>query len=283
MKEYLVISRSTEDKKLADRLRKDLREKQISVWVDADTSMGNPRHAAGFAEAIKQAKAVIFIAGRNSVDSTMVKMELAAAARSGVPIIVVAIDDAGMSFVSSQTKDSRKIDFRGDYSKSMEFLQAGLAHHFEHLRPSASNVIEAKNYIFLSYTADDTPYMEQVKEFLSKNNYTYWEYQESSRDYHTDLNLELEDVLRNATAMLSILSPEWKKSKWAMKEFSFAQEIGIPVVLLRFQDMGPTLATAGIPYIDFVGDKSKGFIALEKELRLKGLGKERVGEVPSQI
>ena len=70
---------------------------------------------------------------------------------------------------------------------------------------------------------------------------------------------------------VSVLSPAWKKSKWTLKEYSFAEEIGVPVFLLKAKIMGPALAIAGIPFIDFVEDEHKGFQKLDRELTRKGL------------
>ena len=70
---------------------------------------------------------------------------------------------------------------------------------------------------------------------------------------------------------MSVLSPSWKQSQWAVKEFLFSDEVGTPVFLVRAKDMGPTLVIAGIPYIDFVNDRETGFRKLERELERKGL------------
>jgi hypothetical protein len=35
--------------------------------------------------------------------------------------------------------------------------------------------------------------------------------------------------------------------------------------------MRPSLAVAGIPYIDFVSDADQGFVKLDRELKRKGL------------
>lgn len=83
--------------------------------------------------------------------------------------------------------------------------------------------------------------------------------------------LELESIIREASATLSILSPDWKRSKWTPKEYMFSEEVGTPVFLLMARQMGPTLVTAGIPYIDFTKDEQRGFDKLDRELRRKGL------------
>lgn len=78
-------------------------------------------------------------------------------------------------------------------------------------------------------------------------------------------------MIQEAAATLSILSPSWKRSEWAVKEYMFSSEVGTPVFLLRAKKIGPTLVIAGVPYIDFVQDRVSGFKKLDRELNRKGL------------
>ena len=110
-----------------------------------------------------------------------------------------------------------------------------------------------------------------LKGFLKEHGYAYWDYEESDRDYNSQLFLELEGVIIEASATLSILSEAWKHSEWAVKEFFFSQEVETPVFLLKAKELGPTLAIAGMTYIDFTKDSVFGFRKLDKELKRKKL------------
>ena len=77
-------------------------------------------------------------------------------------------------------------------------------------------------------------------------------------------------VIKEAAATLSVLSEAWKRSQWALKEYFFSEETGTPVFLLKAKTLGPTLAIAGMPYIDFTSD-DRGFEKLHRELRRKRL------------
>ena len=138
-------------------------------------------------------------------------------------------------------------------------------------RPVKPEKPKSKGYIFISYAEEDTEFVTALRQFLKERGYGYWDYQDSDRDYHTQLALELEDVIQNASATLSVLSPDWKRSTWAAKEYLFSEQVGTPVFLLMAREMGATLVTAGVPYIDFVHNSEKGFEKLDKELRRKGL------------
>ena len=79
--------------------------------------------------------------------------------------------------------------------------------------------------------------------------------------------MELESVINDSIAVLSVISPDWKKSRWSVRDFFYSEEIGKPVLLLRAKITKPILAIAGLPYIDFVEDNGKGFEKLGKELK----------------
>jgi len=271
MKEYLVICNIADDQNFADKLRRDLKEAGLSVFYDASkVGVADSKYTIGYSQAIKSAKNFLFICSRTSVQSNIVRAEILAAQRAEVPIYLIALDTFGLNVDTKSTPIADRLDFTGDYGEALNNLVQTLIGPPAVAPPDLADPETMGTYIFLSYCAEDTSYMNEVKEFLNRKGYPYWEYQESSRDYHTNLNMELEDVMRGAKLTLAILSPDWKKSEWTMKELAFSQEIGTPVLLLRFKDMGPTLAISGIPYIDFVEDREKGFKAMDKELKLKG-------------
>ena len=56
-----------------------------------------------------------------------------------------------------------------------------------------------------------------------------------------------------------------------MREYLFSEEAHVPVFLLRVKEIPPTLAIAGLPYIDFVRDLTSGFRELQRELSRAGL------------
>ena len=110
-----------------------------------------------------------------------------------------------------------------------------------------------------------------MRDFLEDRGYAYWDYQDSERNYQTQLPSELEGVMLNAAATICVLSPAWKESKWTQRELAFSEEIGVPVFLAKAREIGPTLAIAGKLYIDFTLNEEAGFAKLDNELRRKGL------------
>jgi hypothetical protein len=48
---------------------------------------------------------------------------------------------------------------------------------------------------------------------------------------HSQLFLELESVIREASATLCVLSETWKRSQWTVKEFFFSTDVSAPIEL----------------------------------------------------
>ena len=129
----------------------------------------------------------------------------------------------------------------------------------------------AKGYVFLSYAEEDSDFLEQLRSFFGDQGYAYWEFEKSDRDYQKRIDLELEGVITNAVATVSVLSESWKTSDWSVRELYFSQEIGKPVFLLKAKPFKPILAISGLPYIDFTRDSDDAFSRLAKELKRAGL------------
>jgi len=106
-----------------------------------------------------------------------------------------------------------------------------------------------------------------LRDFLKSQEFAYWDFEEGDRNYHTQFFMELESVINDSVAVISVISPDWKKSRWSIREFFYSEEIGKPVLLLRVRITKPILAIAGLPYIDFVHENDKGFEKLGKELK----------------
>jgi hypothetical protein len=94
--------------------------------------------------------------------------------------------------------------FRADYDSALRNLLAALE-PFRREQPLATSKKKTKGYAFLSYAEEDAEFVDELKGFLAKRGYSYWDYRESDRDYQQDLYLELEGVIAEASATLSFL------------------------------------------------------------------------------
>jgi len=119
--------------------------------------------------------------------------ELQAFLRSQNRIIRIVIDDEGASNLPLPLRQVQWADFRGDYS--IAFQQ--LLDEIRFLQQPESIVrpeIKSKGYVFISYADEDAQFVEELKSFLGKYGYAYWDFCESECNYDVDYSLELESV-----------------------------------------------------------------------------------------
>lgn len=266
----VYISYSRQDMEFVDRLAADLRTRGIDAWVDRARLEGGTDWASATQIAIDQATVILVVVSKSSTQSAWARREYLYAQKSGkrvIPLLIEDVDGPPLYIASVQF-----IDFRRNYQEALDRLLGSLPDTARSIEPLPPEVPSAKGYFFLSYAEEDTDFVLGMRQFLEERRYGYFDFQESERDYYgTQMFLELERQITQAAAVFCILSPDWKVSTWAPKEYLFALDVGIPTFLLMSRAMGPTLITAGVPYIDFVKDKRKGFAKLDKELRRKKL------------
>jgi len=269
---YLFISYARADKAFVERLTADLASSGVSFWRDVDNIEPGTSWPQQIDNGIRRALGLIYVASKNSLDSPWIRKELSEIlGRSSHLVFPIVLDEAGAQHMPLELKEIQWVDFREDYETGFKRLMEAISRVAEIGEPRTHAREKSKGYVFLSYCDTDGSFVEELRGFLKRRFYAYWDYNESDRDYHGQLFLELENVIRDAAATLSVLSPSWKQSQWAVKEYMFSTEVGTPVFLLRAKDMGPTLVIAGIPYIDFVQNSMSGFKKLERELNRKGL------------
>ena len=128
--------------------------------------------------------------------------------------------------------------FRGDFDVALQELVGGLELRRQS-EPLARPEAQSKGYVFISYASEDEAFVEELKAHMKGRGYTYWDFRESQRNYQVDYTIELEGVISDAEATLSVVSPDWKKSPTSLQELHFSKEVRKPVFLLRVRDLGP--------------------------------------------
>ena len=267
---YVFISYSRKDRVFVDRLIADLNGAGVRTWRDVDNMIPGEDWSSALLKAVQQAQVLLFVASSHFSKIDWVAQELLVASDKSKLVIPVIVDAVETELLA-RLKGLQWIDFRINYTSALNQLLKALPPTVRQEESIIPEPPKSKGYVFISYAEEDAEFVLRLRDYLKKRGYGYWDYQESDRDYHSQLFLELEHVIREAAATLSILSPAWKRSKWTAKEYLFSEEVETPVFLLMAEEMGPTLVTAGIPYIDFVRDCDKGFEKLDRELKRKGL------------
>jgi hypothetical protein len=271
VKPYVFLSYSRQDRAFVERLATDLQQSSVEVWRDVEQIVAGTNWQDAIAHGLLNAFALLYVSSENSVGSAWLDEELSIALRHGTQVVPIVLDDAGAANLPEPLRAIQWIDFRLGYDRGLRAVLAALPSSVREGGPAESRRTVSKGYVFLSYAEEDSQFVNELKSFLKDYGYAYWDYRESDRDYHAQLFLELESVISEASATLSVLSPAWKISRMATKEYVYSEEVGNPVFLLRAKQLEPTLAIAGATYIDFVVDQEAGFKELHRELRKKGL------------
>jgi hypothetical protein len=269
---YAFLSYSRKDEAAAQQIVAAMQAHGLKVWRDVDQIEPGTLWQKEMEKGLLGASAILYLASKNSAESKWIAYELAAFRDRGSAVIPIILDDAGPSAIPSVLRDIQWLDARHGLEHVVDriahVLSRSVAPESQPLPPSQP---KTKGYVFLSYAEEDDDFLKVLRPFLKEHGYAYWDYQESSRDYHGQFIFELEQVIIEAAATLSVLSDSWRASKWALREYLFADEVKTPVILLRDKPMRPTLAISGTPYIDFVASVPSGIERLHRELQKKGL------------
>lgn len=272
---HVYISYFFKDKAFSDDLVAALHQAGIQTWRDVDAILPGQDWAAANQRAIQAANAMLIVISKGVAFSEAypkadyLRAEIIEARNRSFPVLALLIDDSALQ--TAPKLNIPWLDFRTVNEESIRKLVTALPPSVRENAPLQQEAPKSRGYVFISYAEEDTEFVMKLREFLKHHGYGYWDYQDSDRNYQTQLFLELEEIIHGAAATISVLSPDWKRSKWAAKEYLFSEEVGTPVFLLMAREMGPTLVTAGIAYIDFTRDEAQGFSKLDRELRRKGL------------
>ncbi len=263
---YVFVTYSREDYPFVEELANTLRAKGIPTWIDKENIEPGTDYHEAIKTALLNASAVLYVSSKKSTSSRWLNLELQPYLnRIGKPIIPIVLDNEGEKQLPSSFKNLIQIDFRNDYKNGYKNLIKILDFPI-----SSTDIkkpeLKSKGYAFISHADEDNSFVIELKSFLGKHNYSYWEYHENRRDYDKDYSIELEGIIKNAACTLSVVSKNWRDSKTSIQEFHFSKEVGTPVFILRVEDPGPTLLLSGLTFIDFTKNRKKGFADLNEAL-----------------
>jgi hypothetical protein len=267
---YVYISYSKRDAPFVRRLVADLQRAGIPVWLDDAEIPAGSNWSRELASGITKAAVMLYISSIHCTTSALSE-DLRTARESKKPIVTILADEAGERTLPVFLRVSRCADFRKNYSTGLSETIAALKVYVRSGSPVEPKPQKSKGYVFISYAHEDEQFVAEVREFLKGRGYSYWDYDKSNRNYQEHIPRELEGVIKDASVSLCVLSEAWRKSDWTLKEYLFCKAVETPVFLLRAEVISPTLAIEGIPFIDFVSDRARGFERLDRELRLKSL------------
>jgi hypothetical protein len=268
---YVFLSCAGQDKSFVEKLTEGLRSAGIQTWTFWENISAGQNWENEIEDALLHATALIYVASENSRNSPRMEKEVEVFIRKHSVLIPIIIDNS-IDNMPTYLRDIQWVDFRHQFQPALLSLIGSLKKlGFRISSPVAATQAKSKGYVFISYADEDFTFVKKLKSFLKNHGYAYWDYRESNRKYQTDYTIELEIIIKDAVATLSIISPEWKLSRDAFKELHFSEEVGTPIFLIKVRDPGPTFLIAGRTYIDFSENEEDGFLKLDAEMKQRGL------------
>ena len=267
-------------------------DRELRLWIDQDIAAGSNWPMA-LQHALSRARIMLAFVSPSYLNSDFAGREYKTSRLSGRPIVPVVLeefhpnkdevreligDQLWYSAPNLKKRDESYQSFINDLARSIVGILGDAAHTQTKAPPESSKrsasemaATPAKGYVFLNYAEEDADFLAELRAFFGERGYAYWEFESSDRDYQKRIDLELEEVISRAVAIVSVLSEAWKASAWSLRELFFSQEIGKPVFLLKAKPLSATLAIAGFPYIDFTKNSQQAFSRLARELTRAGL------------
>lgn len=298
---YVFASYSRWDRRasgLIDRVLNALRYAQVVVWLAPDSIPAGMDWKDAISTAIDGAGAHLFFVSKRYPKAKGMQRELEASRALGIPLIVLLLDAQAaealppdmesvnvISLYAADTPDdftaalleimlALPVALRGGFAspRQMEKTAESVTTAVQNVEDDAPIVPpRSVGYVFISYAEEDTAFVVRLRDFLRARGYGYWDYQETERKRDLQLSDELQGVIQNATAVISVVSPAWTQSRWTKREYLYAESINVPIFVVRAAPFEPNLILADVTYIDFVVDEDAGFRQLDADLRRKGL------------
>ena len=107
-------------------------------------------------------------------------------------------------------------------------------------------------HVFISYSRRDSDIMRVVRDRLRAAGFNVWTDENLEIGTH-DWTVAIEDALSNSCAVVALLSPDAKSSRWVEKELTFAVENEVPIrpLLVRGnQNNSVPFLLINVQYID---------------------------------
>jgi hypothetical protein len=244
-----------EDRPSLSRLLDDLRARGVDTWIGIDRIEPGADWRQAVKLAIEGAAALIYVLSHRSSGSLGVVTQVFHALAKRIPVFAITFEDPRPDPLPN-LRQLQYVDLHRDYAEALDRLLSGLSQTgvvpVDQRRPLPPSSARSKGYVFLSYAAEDADFVNRLKGFLKRREYAFWDFLSSQRNYQERTSRELEEAIRDAKAVVSVLSPDWKVSAWTEREYLYANDIGIPTFLVRARALEPTLLVSGRTLIDFV-------------------------------
>jgi pimeloyl-ACP methyl ester carboxylesterase len=213
--------------------------------------------------AVRSARVFVAALGRAASDASKVLYGMGIAQSGQVPILIVSEASMPVSLEGPMLSEIPKENIF--YRSSPKFpvnlaerLRELVAYTSESVRRSASSDGALHN-VFLSYSGTDQKYINELITFLGRNTVSYWDYDHRRHEFDVGFDERLDEAIRQSTAVVTILTPNWRRSQRAQDEVKFAKALGKKNFVLLFEEIGPIFTLTSLTVIDCRANARDGF------------------------
>lgn len=123
---------------------------------------------------------------------------------------------------------------------------------------------------FISYDRDDAAFVNHLCQLLSSQGIKFWRDLTGLRPGTTDWQLKVEDAIEKSGALLVVLSPRAKASRWVRMEIKYAEARGkqiIPVLVTGDERTSVPIDLVTAQWLDYRGGTPEQVASLTAELQ----------------
>jgi hypothetical protein len=125
------------------------------------------------------------------------------------------------------------------------------------------------SHIFISYSRRDDESMRTITFFLRDKGFKVWVDNEKLIPGTSAWEEAIENAIKNASAVIVILSPESKNSEWVRREITYADQFQkrvFPVLIKGNEEESLPLRLVTRQYVDLRGDEEAGLESLSEAI-----------------
>jgi hypothetical protein len=272
---HVYLSYASAQTATARVVRRALAGHGVEVWPNGDS--GRLERDA----AIRAASAFVAIVSNAFLRSKLSKDELALVRQVATPVAAVLAEDnidtddskdvmaLAQSPIISLSENGMQqlielpcIPRTRPYSA--ELVPGGAVH--EARRPLARSAPNRKD-VFISYVEEDADDAAALRHAFAQNGISFWDFKAAVRRYDKILRHELQEAIENCRVLVAIQSDHYDASPWTNDEYSFAEQLNLPVLLVRFRHRRPKLLGASRTIIDCIESRKRGLDQVIQSVR----------------
>ncbi len=227
----VFLAHVREDRAIAEQITSALKSRQIEIVSAVDT-----RHTRNQQpDSISRADCVAVVVTPAFNKSASIQNEVKHAINLNKPVIPLVASDLELPLVIAER---RPLDLREGLETAMNRLAEAIKSFVTEGVREVDRPESAERVVYVSYsTRDGVEAVGRITKFLKNRGIKTWSYTNNVRPGDNS-TVQIERALRQAVAMIVILTPAAVGSPWVMAEAHYMLERGIPILPIIIGNLG---------------------------------------------